>query len=90
MFISPMFREADGCIPRRESKTMDKEIIFLAEESPEGGYQARALGHSIFTEADTYEDLKQMVQDAVSCYFEPENRPRVVRLHLVKEEILAV
>lgn len=69
---------------------MDKEIIFLVEESPEGGYEARALGHSIFTEADTYEDLKQMVQDAVSCYFEPENRPRVVRLHLVKEEILAV
>ena len=74
----------------RRLKVMDKEIIFLVEESPEGGYEARALGHSIFTEADTYEDLKQMVQDAVSCYFEPENRPRVVRLHLVKEEILAV
>ena len=69
---------------------MDKEIIFLVEESPEGGYEARALGYSIFTEADTYEDLKEMVQDAVSCYFEPEDKPRVVRLHLVKEEILAV
>jgi hypothetical protein len=68
----------------------DKEIIFLVEESPEGGYEAKALGHSIFTEADTYEDLKQMVQDAVSCHFEPENRPRIVRLHLVKEETLAV
>lgn len=69
---------------------MDKEIIFLVQESPEGGYEARALGHSIFTEADTYEDLKLMVQDAVICHLEPEERPRVVRLHLVKEEILAV
>jgi hypothetical protein len=68
---------------------MDKEIIFLVEESPEGGYEARALGHSIFTEADTYEDLKHMVQDAVSCHFEPELRPRLVRLFLVKEDILA-
>jgi len=68
----------------------DKEIIFLVEESPEGGYEARALGHSIFTEADTYEDLKKMVQDAVNCHFEPEQRPRVVRLHVVKEDILAV
>jgi hypothetical protein len=58
---------------------MDQGIIFLVEESPEGGYEARALGHSIFTEADTYEDLKKMVQDAVTCHFEPEQRPRVVR-----------
>jgi hypothetical protein len=71
-------------------EVMDKEIIFLAEESPEGGYEARALGHSIFTEADTYEDLKKMVQDAVNCHFEPGQMPRVVRLHLVKEEILPV
>ena len=59
---------------------IDEELIFLVQESPEGGYEARALGHSIFTEADTYEDLKHMVQDAVSCHYEPEQRPRVVRL----------
>jgi len=69
---------------------MDEEIIFLVHESDEGGYEAKALGHSIFTEADTCEDLKCMVQDAVSCHFDPEHKPRVVRLHLVKEEILAV
>lgn len=68
---------------------MDKEIIFLVEESPEGGYEARALGHSIFTEADTYEHLKKMAQDAVNCHFEPGLRPRLVRLFLVKEDILA-
>ena len=58
---------------------MDKEIIFLVEESPEGGYEARALGHSIFTEADTYEDLKKMVQDAANCHFELGQMPCVVR-----------
>ncbi len=68
---------------------MDKEIIFLVEESPEGGYEARALGYSIFTEADTYEDLKRMVQDAVGCHFEAAQRPRVVRVRLVKEEVLS-
>ena len=90
LFGSLMFRVADGCISQGESKTMDEEIIFLVHESDEGGYEAKALGHSIFTEADTCEDLKCMVQDAVSCHFDPEHKPRVVRLHLVKEEILAV
>jgi hypothetical protein len=49
---------------------MDREIIFLVEESPEGGFEARALGHSIFTEAETFEELKAMVQDAVRCHFD--------------------
>ena len=69
---------------------MDQEVIFLVEESPEGGFEARALGHSIFTEAETLEDLKRMVQDAVSCHFEGPERPRLIRLHLVKEEVLPV
>ncbi len=69
---------------------MDKEIIFLVEESPEGGYEARALGHSIFTQADTFNELKTMVQDAVACHFESAECPRVIRLQLVKEEVLAV
>ena len=69
---------------------MEKEVIFVVEESPEGGYQARALGFSIFTEADTYEELKKMVQDAVDCHFDEQDKPKVIRLHLVKEELLAV
>lgn len=69
---------------------MDNEIIFLVEESPEGGYEARALGHSIFTEADSMAKFKRMVQDAVGCHFEVEARPRLIRLHLVKEEVLLV
>ncbi len=69
---------------------MDKEIIFLVEESSEGGYEARALGHSIFTQADDFEELKRMVRDAVACHFEPSEKPRMIRLHLVKDEVLAV
>ena len=65
------------------------EIIFLVEEAPEGGYTARALGASIFTEGDTMDELRQQVRDAVNCHFDDGQRPRVVRLHIVREEILA-
>jgi len=67
---------------------MEKEIIFLVEEAPEGGYQARALGYAIFTEADTFEKLKEMVQEAVQCHFEAKKRPRLIRLHVVKDEVI--
>ena len=66
------------------------EIIFLVEESPEGGFEARALGHPIFTEADTLEELRERVRDAVLCHFEEAERPRVIRLHFVREEVLAL
>ena len=67
---------------------MEKEVIFLVEEAPEGGYQARALGHAIFTEADTFDELKAMGQDAVQCHFEGEEKPPLIRLHLVKDEVI--
>ena len=69
---------------------MSSEVIFLVEESPEGGYEARALGHSIYTEADTLEELRRVVRDAVWCHFDEAERPRVIRLHFVQEEIVAV
>lgn len=69
---------------------MEKEIIFIVEESPEGGFEARALGHSIFTEGENYEELKRMVHDAVICHFEDAERPKIIRLHLVKDELLTV
>jgi hypothetical protein len=50
----------------------DTEIIFSVEESPEGGYEARALGHAIFTQAETLEELRAMVRDAVRCHFDEE------------------
>ena len=65
------------------------EILFLIETSPEGGYTARALGHSIFTEADSLPELRLNVQDAVHCHFEESDKPKVIRLHIVQDEILA-
>lgn len=65
------------------------EIIFLVEEAPEGGFIARALGESIFTEADTMDELRQQIRDAVACHFEDGKGPGVVRLHIVREEIIA-
>ncbi len=67
------------------------EIIFEVTEAHEGGYTARALGHSIFTEADTIEDLRAAVRDAVACHFDDNapDRPAVIRLHFVRDEVLA-
>lgn len=66
------------------------ELVFVVEEAPEGGYVARALGEPIFTEADDLDHLRTMVRDAVLCHFDASDRPTVVRLHLVRDEILAV
>ena len=66
------------------------EIIFMVQEPPEGGYSAEALGHAIFTVADTLQELNEMVRDAVICHFEEESRPKIIRLHFVREEVIAV
>lgn len=66
------------------------ELIFLVEEAPEGGFSARALGESIFTEADDLDTLRARIRDAVRCHFDSDRLPRVIRLHFVHEEILAV
>ena len=65
------------------------ELIFLVEDAPEGGLVARAVGHSIFTEADTYDELRANVRDAVQCHFDEQDRPKLIRLHYVKDEVLA-
>ena len=69
--------------------TRPSEIIFAVEEAPEGGFVARALGHSVFTEADDLEALRAAVRDAVRCHFDDADRPKVIRLHLVREEVFA-
>lgn len=66
------------------------ELIFVVEDAPEGGYTARALGQSIVTEADDLEALHRNVRDAVHCHFEDAAAPKVVRLHFVREEVIAV
>lgn len=68
---------------------MTSEIIFVVEESVEGGFEARAFDHSIYTEADTFDDIKSMVKDAVQCHFGEGDRPKLIRLHIVKDEVIA-
>ena len=68
---------------------MDKEIIFLVEESAEGGYEAKALGYSIYTEGENLEELKGAIKDAVKCHFEEKEMPHMIRIHLVKDEVIA-
>ena len=64
------------------------EIIFSIEESPEGGYEARAPGPAIFTQADAMEELKAMLRDAVKCHFAEDAKPQVIRLHMVNDEVI--
>jgi len=65
------------------------EIIFVVEQDAEGGLSARALGYSIFTQADSMDALKTEVRDAVRCHFDDDNAPRVIRLHIVRDEVIA-
>ena len=65
------------------------EIIFVVEEAPEGGYVARALSASIFTEAGDLAQLREAVREAVACHFEDAERPAIIRLHLTREEVIA-
>ena len=66
------------------------EIVFVVELAPEGGHTARALGDSIFTEADDEAQLRVAVQDAVHCHFDEGKSPNVIRLHFLRDELLAV
>lgn len=66
------------------------EIMFIIEDADEGGYIARALGASIFTEADSLEELYELIRDAVRCHFDEAVLPRIIRLHFIREEVIAV
>jgi predicted RNase H-like HicB family nuclease len=69
---------------------MKTEILFVVESAEEGGYCARAVGQSIFTEADTLDELRANIREAVDCHFEPDNAPKLIRLHIVHDEVMAV
>ena len=64
------------------------ELIFMVEEAPEGGYTAKALGESIFTEADDLKSLHKKIRDAVKCHFDKGAAPKIIRLHFVREEVI--
>ena len=67
-----------------------QELIFQVDEAPEGGFTARALDAGIVTEADTYEALKFAVREAVACHYDQGTGPLFIRLHFVRDELLAV
>lgn len=73
------------------SPTMNREIIFeVHEDEVDGGFHAAAVGHDIFTQGDTLAELRDMVRDAVACHFgDPARRPALIRLHFVRDEVLA-
>lgn len=65
------------------------EVIFEVREAEEGGYIARALGHSIFTEADSWEQLRENVREVTTLHFEDEEvRPKIIQLHFIKDELI--
>jgi predicted RNase H-like HicB family nuclease len=70
-------------------KHMMNELIFLVEEAPEGGYFARALEVSIFTQAETEEELKANVREAAESHYGEGNAPKIIRLHFVREEVIS-
>jgi hypothetical protein len=66
------------------------EIIFLVEDDLEGGYVAKAIGESIFTQADSIQELRELVRDAVQCHYSDQTtRPKLIRLHIVHDEVIA-
>jgi predicted RNase H-like HicB family nuclease len=65
------------------------EIIFLIEDAPEGGFTAKSLGHSIYTDAETLTELHANLRDAVACHFEASEKPSMIRLHFVRDEVIA-
>ncbi len=67
-----------------------KEIIFVIENSDEGGYVAKALGASIYTEGETLDELKRNIKDAIKCHFDKSEIPQIIRLHFVKDEVMAI
>lgn len=66
------------------------EIVFAVTQEADGGYVAECLSQDIVTQADSWEELRVNVMDAVSAYFFDQPRPKTIRLHLVKDELLAV
>jgi hypothetical protein len=66
------------------------EIIFLVEEDPDGGLTARSVGDSIYTQADDIILLREAVRDAVLCHFTEEDRPKIIRLHRVHDEVMVL
>lgn len=71
-----------------ERRERMNEILFLVEEASEGGFTARSLSDSIYTEAADVQALQAKVKDAVACHFEGKKSPQKIRLHFVRDEVI--
>lgn len=69
-------------------QTPTSEIHFIVHEAPEGGWLARAVGVDIVTEADDLPALHEQLRDALRCHFDEADRPRLMRLHITREQVL--
>jgi hypothetical protein len=67
-----------------------QEILFVVEEAEDGSFRASAAAAAIHTEADTLEELHREIRDAVVCHFDPGQAPPLIRLHHVRQELLAL
>lgn len=66
-----------------------KEIVFEIIQEEDGGYVAEALGESIFTQADSWEELRENVREAVTAFYFDRTAPERIRLHLMRDEVLS-
>ncbi len=66
------------------------ELVFSVTQETDGGLVAECLSHDIFTQGETWDELRSNVREAVTGYFFDQPRPSAVRLHLVRDEVLAV
>jgi predicted RNase H-like HicB family nuclease len=73
----------------KESRPMT-EMLFMVEEDPEGGFVATAIGESIVTQGETMDELRANIRDAIVCHFDEGARPRAVRLHFVRDEVMSL
>jgi predicted RNase H-like HicB family nuclease len=81
---------ASKIVTRQKRLLKMTELLFLVEDDLEGGYSARAFGEAIFTQAEDIKSLREMIRDAVQCHFSDEQqRPKLIRLHIVREEVMA-
>ncbi|MCI0746362.1 MAG: hypothetical protein L0Y58_13250 [Verrucomicrobia subdivision 3 bacterium] len=65
------------------------EIVFSITQEEDGGFVGECLSHDIFTQGDTWDELRKNVQEAVSAYFFDQAKPSRIRLHLVRDEVLS-
>lgn len=66
------------------------ELVFDITQESDGGFVAECLTEAIFTQADTWDELRSNVREAVDAFFEDSERPEAIRLHLVRDEVLAI